>query len=104
MYTHSKLLLRSINTNYTMQYNTARELRSNSQNLLDTLRTKLTITRISFAFSVSHIWNSLLSPELRACRTLSSFDVYSKPISILITHHEPFIVYLVIWFLDFWPN
>ena len=51
----------------------ARDLCSNAQNLRVALRTKLTTTRRSFAFSAPHIWNSLLPPELRACRILFSF-------------------------------
>src|SRR5215469_14356546 len=64
-----------------------RDLRSNSQNLLVPLRTKLTTTRRSFAFSAPHIWNSLLSPELRACRTLSSFRHLLK--THLYPYHPP---------------
>src|SRR5215469_481827 len=47
---------------------------------------KTTIRR-SFAFSAPHIWNSLLSPELRACRTLSSFRHLLK--THLYPYHPP---------------
>ena len=81
----------------------ARNLRSNSQNLFVPLRTKLTTTLRSFAF-LHPISGTLFCPvNFWLVEPCLLSDTYSRPIFIHITQYEPsFSVHT--WFLDSRPN